>query len=380
MRINTQSYNLINQMYNNPAGVSSKTQAGLIKQGNSKLTGGWSQGSATLELDSKTSVRKQMQEQLRELFEKERTKQAEALKDNANAVTGTEEKDDKEDKLLNSANTYNFKEVSNKIMRAKTSVSAGQAVVAARRKISELRRKLSMDTDNDDLQLALTHARKMEIVASRKKNNLELEEMAENTRKRDEQLKTLQDSASSLKNDEIEAVKDKITDEQLKNIEEQSEISREEARQNREKLNEKIEESRELTEQMMESTEELTDELSDAEGEMLREMSEMLDAMEVIDPHMSEEELNKLKTKHRLSENKALMKADLDYLKGVFKELDVKGANGMTTLGQGLSFGGTVSSGSLSSGAGGFSGAMGFAGSGFEPSGAAPSVSVDVAV
>ncbi|MBR5406333.1 MAG: hypothetical protein IK111_01705, partial [Lachnospiraceae bacterium] len=158
------------------------------------------------------------------------------------------------------------------------------------------------------------------------------------------------------------------------------EISREEARQNREELNEKIEQSRELTEQMMESTEELTDELSDAEGEMLREMSEMLDAMEVIDPHMSEEELNKLKTKHRLSENKALMKADLDYLKGVFKELDVKGANGMTTLGQGLSFGGTVSSGSLSSGAGGFSGAMGFAGSGFEPSGAAPSVSVDVAV
>ena len=43
-------------------------------------------------------------------------------------------------------------------------------------------------TEDDELQLALTHARKMEVVAQRKKNNLELEEMVKNTRNRDKLL------------------------------------------------------------------------------------------------------------------------------------------------------------------------------------------------
>ena len=44
---------------------------------------------------------------------------------------------------------------------------------------------------------------------------------------------------------------------------------------------------------------------------------EMLENMEIVDPHMSEEELEELKRKHRAAENKAIVKAEMDYLKGL---------------------------------------------------------------
>ena len=46
---------------------------------------------------------------------------------------------------------------------------------------------------------------------------------------------------------------------------------------------------------------------------------EMLENMEMIDPHMTKEDLDELKRKHRASEQKAMMKADMDYLKGMIK-------------------------------------------------------------
>ena len=384
MRINSGSFNVMNSLYSQQNKMNAQGLSGGL---NSAAAGksaqaGWQQGSGSIDINSSTSVRKQMQQQLRELFDKQQAKgNLLTPMDKQEDIFGTQkEEDKKEDKLLESGNTYNFKEVSNKIMRAKTSVSAGQAVIAAKRKISEIKRKLASEGDEgaDELQLALVHARKMEVVAQRKKSNLELEEMAKNTQKRDKMQEQLQDSASSLKNDAIEAAKDQIMDEQLKNIQEQSEISREEARQNQEKIEEKLQEEQEKMQQMMENmedVEEFTQEMSDAEMEAMREMSEMLDAMETIDPHMSEEELNKLKTKHRLSENKALMKADMDYLKGMFKTMDARGANGMTTLGQGMSFGGTVSQSPSISPIG-----TGMNMTAMEGGGGAPSLSVDVSV
>ena len=52
---------------------------------------------------------------------------------------------------------------------------------------------------------------------------------------------------------------------------------------------------------------------------MLAQMSEMLEDMEILDPHMSEEDLKKLKTKHRNAENKEIVKADADYWKSMMK-------------------------------------------------------------
>lgn len=386
MRVNAGSFNVMNSLYSQQNTMNTRGSAGGGLNSAAKNTGarsGWQQGSGSIDIDSSTSVRKQMQQQLRELFEKQQnTNNFLTPMDKQEDIFGTQkEEDKKEDKLLESGNTYNFKEVSNKIMRAKTSVSAGQAVIAAKRKISEIKRKMSASGEDgtEELELALVHARKMEVVAQRKKNNLELEEMARNTQKRDEMQDKLQESASILKNDVIENAKDQIMDEQMQNIQEQAEINKEEARQNREKIEEKLEETREqmqqLMEENMEGMEEFSEEMSDAEMEALKEMSEMLDSMETMDPHMSEEELNKLKTKHRLSENKALMKADMDYLKGMFKTMDAKGANGMTTLGQGMSFGGTVTQSPSVSPIG-----TGMNMTAMEGGGGQPSLSVDVSV
>ncbi len=346
MRISTQvNNNIMNPIYNrnNNNALGFNKQAGKTGRDNTGITGQWVTGTASLDLDGKTDVRKQMQQQLRELFEKEQAKQS-PLNENSNAVMGTEnEEEEKEDKLLNSGKVYNFKEISNKIMRAKTPVSAGQALTAAKRKISEIKRKLASEGGEDDeLQLALTHARKMEVVAQRKKNNLELEEMVKNTRNRDKLLERMERKASSFETDKFEMLKDEITDKQLDHIEEQGEIAREEAEKTREMLSEKVEET---TEAMSEQLGETIDEMSDAESEMLKEMSEMLDQMEIVDPHMNEQDFNKLKLKHRLSEQKALMKADMEYLKDVFKNMENKGTS--STLGSSGSlmgsFAGTVS-------------------------------------
>ena len=291
--------------------------------------------------DPRTSIRKQMQDQIRSLFEKEKSTTNPFLNDNTTNVNETQkEEDNKEDKLLNSGKIYNFKEVSNKIMRAKTSVSAGQAVVAAKRKISELKRKLaSGNEDSDELQMALTHAKKMEVVAERKKNNLQLEEMVTNTMKRDELMKKMENSSSSMTVEAYEKLKDEITDKQLKHIDETEELRRREAEKTQEEIEQRTEE---LTEQAVEQMNEFTEEMSDEESEMLREMSELVDAMEIVDPHMNEEDLSKLKLKHRLSEQKSLLKADMEYLKSVFKDMNSKGLTmpgGLGTMSSGISSG-----------------------------------------
>ena len=107
--------------------------------------------------------------------------------------TRESEKEDDNDIPYN----YNFKEVEGRIQRAKTSASAGQAVASARRKVLEVRRKMASSKENaEELQLALTHARRMEMVAKKKKHHLELEEIAQTVRERDEKLEKQEQAAA----------------------------------------------------------------------------------------------------------------------------------------------------------------------------------------
>ncbi|MCR5420711.1 MAG: hypothetical protein K6E98_06890 [Lachnospiraceae bacterium] len=300
---------------------------------NKNSNSGWNIGSAKVDVNSSDSVRKQMQDQLRNLFEKENSKNGNmgliGCPENKTDAVDSED-DNSEDKLLNSGKIYNFKEISNRIMRAKNPISAGQALIAAKRKISEIKRKLANGNgDSDELQMALVHAKKMETVAKRKKNNLEMEEWVQNTEKRDEMFDK-EKKASSLSIDEYERIKDEILDKQMKLIDDNSAKLREEFEKKQIELEKDIEDTKEetelLTEKMQEQMEGFLDEMDDSQSEMLRELSEVIDSMEIIDPHMSEQELNKLKLKHRLSENKAMMKADMDYLKGTFEGMDAKGS------------------------------------------------------
>ena len=237
--------------------------------------------------------------------------------------------DKDEDKVKKPLN-YNYKEVSNKIQRAKNSITAGQAMLSAKRKVLELKRKIANgDGDSDELQLALTHATRMEMVARKKKHNLELEELAEITRQRDEKLDKMKEAASDMKNQMIEAKEDEISEAEDDIFEEREEML--------EELQEEIKEkNEEISEEMMA---ELNEQIAEFGEEALREMEEameLLEELEMLDPHMSEEELEKVKRKHRASEEKAILKADMDYLKDTIKH-QMSQTNSMSGFGSGSS-------------------------------------------
>ena len=74
-----------------------------------------------------------------------------------------------------------------------------------------------------------------------------------------------------------------------------------------------------LSDEMLDEMNEMIASFGEDELEMLEEAMDMAELMEVVDPHMSKEDYENLKRKHRASEERAIMKADMDYLKAVIK-------------------------------------------------------------
>ena len=254
---------------------------------------------------------------------------------------------EKKAKSMASSYKYNYKDVSTRIQRAKTSVSAGQAVIAAKRKVVEIKRKLSLNVkseDNGQLQAALIHAERMEMAAVKKKHHLEQEELVSNTMKRDESMEKFEEASKSHSSDsssrvdslpspveeEITKAEDVIFDERYKMLEDvMSEL------ENMDISN--------LSEEMLEKMNEMIASFGEDELQMLEEAMEMAELMEVVDPHMSKEDFENLKRKHRASEERAMMKADMDYLKAVIKmnmEQSMKSPSGISAASTG--FGGSA--------------------------------------
>ena len=238
------------------------------------------------------------------------------------------------------AENYNYKEVASKIQSAKTSNSAGQAVLAAKRAVSQIKRKISSGNgDAEELQLALTHAKRMEMVARKKKHHLELEEMVERTQKMDERFDKQEDASQGIQSAITQAEEEKITEKEDEIFDER-EAMLEEAMA-------AIEESgASVSEEMMADLNKMISEFGDEELKELEEAMEMLENMEVVDPHMSKEDLEDLKRKHRASENKAITKANMEYLKDMIKH-ELGKAGKVPGMGGGqpssVSFGGPVS-------------------------------------
>ncbi len=230
---------------------------------------------------------------------------------------------------------YNYKEVANKIKQAKTSASAEQAVISAKRKVLEVKRKISSGAGNaEELQLALTHATRMEMAARQKKNHLELEEMIVNTQKRDKLLDKQEEVVTDVKNAVIQSGEEKLN-KAADGIFEQRQDMIEQA------MAEMKENGEDISDEAMAELNEMISEYGEDELEKLTEAMEQLELMEIVDPHMSEEDLEELKRKHRLAEQKAIMKADMDYLKGVIKlqmqrmdEAKTPGSGSVTAAGE----------------------------------------------
>ena len=106
---------------------------------------------------------------------------------------------------------YQFKSISSKILRSKTSQAAKQAAGQARREIMRLKRqKQNSDSDSEEIDAAIAHAQAMERVAKKKAKHLEEEEMVkaaggicQGDRISEEETKDVQDAeAENAQNEE----------------------------------------------------------------------------------------------------------------------------------------------------------------------------------
>lgn len=241
-----------------------------------------------------------------------------------------EMEEDSEKEKIQKITRYNYKEVAGKIQRAKTAVSAAQAVISAKRKVLEVKRRISeKDGDPEELQLALTHAKRMEMAARKKRHNLELEELVEHTKSRDERQDRLEEASEDVRQavtqmseEEIVSKEDAVFEERQDMLDEAMEMA--------------SQRSKEASDDMLADINAMIAEYGEDLLEELEEQMEQLENMEIIDPHMSEEDLEELKRKHRAAESKAMIKADMDYLKGLIKHMQEKGSSAQGFSGRGI--------------------------------------------
>ncbi len=275
-------------------------------------------------LDQRKEIRDQLRQLKQERYQEKTNPFGVTKEDMISSLLGETETDDKDEVRENTSVNYNFHFVTSKIQQAKTSASAGRAVLSAKRKIRELKRKLAnSDADPDEVTFALNHAKRIERVAKKKQRHLEMEEMITRTQKRDELRDKTEQAAEDMAMAQRDQLEEKLTDEQNEFDEKQTAMFVEAI--------EKLKETQsEISDDMIAAVDEMIKSMTEEEQEMLSEMAEMLENMEILDPHMSEEDLKKLRTKHRNAENREIVKADADYWKSMMKH-NVEKANSPAT-------------------------------------------------
>jgi len=191
---------------------------------------------------------------------------------------------------------YNHKEVSNRILKSKTSESAGRTVVLARNKLASLRRKMGTGEYNEkELDSAIIHAMKMLRIAKKKQKHLRQEEQIER-----------EGSAAPISPEEQEST-DELTAEDVAG---DPELSREEIQ----------EMMREMERLMQEAMEDLEEAVDDSMEELSNEMFGFYE-------EMSPEDLELLKKKRRAEEMRQIVEADMKYLKAMFEQMEQESKN-----------------------------------------------------
>ncbi|MCR5555996.1 MAG: hypothetical protein K6F75_00340 [Butyrivibrio sp.] len=250
---------------------------------------------------------------------------------------------------------YSFKKISSQIVRSKNSVSARKAVQAAKREIMRLKRlKANGEYDEEEVQLAIDHAKAMEKVAKKKVAHLEQEEMVERAHKgAGAALEEVQENKDDS-NEKSEEAKDAVSKEDFKasEMDIDEEYDETDYQAVYDSIRQEVEEAQmqmdELSAEISENTQEIAESSNDAMSQMMNElseeMSEMLEEMGLTDlaetmyapdPNMSEDDLKMLKIKHRGKEMKEIAEADKEYLKGIMEHEKSKqmGGDGMSGAG-----------------------------------------------
>ncbi|MCI9124304.1 MAG: hypothetical protein HFH35_09550 [Eubacterium sp.] len=186
--------------------------------------------------------------------------------------------------------SYSFKSVSSQIMMAKSSNAAGKAVTKARSTLAMLLRKVETgDYDEQELEDAIKHARKMERVAKKRQKHL----------KQEEDLKQKGHTEETA----------------------EEEVSSEEKEKEKQ---EQIEQSEEEIQKLMEEYERMIEKaMQDAMKELQEEMQfdELSEDMEDASQDMKPEDFERLKKKHRSDEMREMADADMKYLRAFFNRL-----------------------------------------------------------
>lgn len=260
---------------------------------------------------------------------------------------------------------YSFKKISSQIIRSKNSVSARSAVQAAKREVMRLKRlRNTGEYDDEELQLAIDHAKSMEQVARKKAVHLEQEEMVERHQKgfgaalEEIEDKKKEDEAENPEElleepENIESNEDQVAAEnvdeyyvdpqyipemdlqyELQQAMEEQELALEALmEENQYELDEMMASLAENTEQVADTTSQNMTDMMDQMNQAMSEMMEDLDLTELSetlyapDPNMSEDDLKMLKIKHRAKEMKEIAEADKEYLKGLMEHEKSKAAN-----------------------------------------------------
>lgn len=208
---------------------------------------------------------------------------------------------------------YQFKNISSKILRSKTSQAAKQAAGQARREIMRLKqKKQSGDYDSEEIQAAIDHAKAMERVAKKKAKHLEEEELAK--------------AAGGIWQGEKVCADEEPRE--VKDAEKMTEDGYEDAAYEESydypQLDEFLLQTGDLMAAMSDFTSETMQELSDSMRDMMDElgMDELSDTMLSVRKDMDPADLKMMKIKHRNKEMKEIVKADSEYLKAVFNRLE----------------------------------------------------------
>lgn len=229
---------------------------------------------------------------------------------------------------------YQFKSISSKILRSKTSQAAKQAAGQARREIMRLKRqKQNSDSDSEEIDAAIAHAQAMERVAKKKAKHLEEEEMVkaaggicQGDRISEEETKDAQDAeAENARNAEEMSVEDSAD-------EVSGDFSAYEYAADSYDISDYIDlgmdvfytQAGDFMSEMSDFTSEMMQEMSDSLRDLMEEMGldGLSDTAVSVNREMDPADLKMMKIKHRNKEMKDIVKADAEYLKAVFDHLE----------------------------------------------------------
>ena len=229
---------------------------------------------------------------------------------------------------------YQFKNISSKILRSKTSQAAKQAAGQARREVLRLKRqKQNSDSDSEEIEAAIAHAQAMERVAKKKAKHLEEEEMVkaaggiwQGDRICEEETKDVQDAEAENAQNEEEMSAEGSADEVS------GDLSAYEYAADSYDISDYIDlgmdafyaQAGDFMSEMSDFTSEMMQEMSDSLRDLMEEMGLDVESDTVVSVNreMDPADLKMMKIKHRNKEMKDIVKADAEYLKAVFDHLE----------------------------------------------------------